>query len=71
MNPVAIGADRRLPVALGDRRAVNALLEFLRDRVVALAAGHRNVELEDRRLRILRVENLVRAVAVGADCSLL
>ena len=35
--------------------------------VVALAAGRRHIELEDRRLRILGVENLVRAVAIGAD----
>ena len=64
---MAIGAHRRLPVALGDGLSVDALLKLLRDRVVALAAGWRHIELEDRRLGILRVENLVSAVAIGAD----
>lgn len=71
MNAVAIGADRCLPISLGDGLSVNALLKFRRDRVVALAARQRNIELEDRRLGIFGVENLVRPVAVGADSGLL
>src|SRR3974390_554794 len=64
---MAVGANRSLPVALGDGLSVYALLEFLRDRVVALPAGGWHIELEDRALGVFRVENLVRAVAVGAD----
>ena len=71
MDAVAVVADRSLPVALGDRRAMSALLEFLGDRIVAFSAGERHIEFEDRRLGILRVENLVSAVAVGADRSVL
>src|ERR1700688_1880721 len=37
VNSVAIGAHRRLPVALGDGLSVDALLEFLGDGVVTLA----------------------------------
>jgi hypothetical protein len=71
VNSVAIGTHRSLPVALGDGLSVDALLEFLGDGVVTLAAGRRHIELEDRRLHVLGVENLVRAVAVGADRGLL
>ena len=71
VNAVAIGAHRRLPVAFGDGLSVDALFEFLGDRVVTLAAGRRHIELEDGRLGILGVENLVRSVAVGADRGLL
>ncbi len=67
VNAVAIGAHWRLPVALRDSLSVDALLEFLGDRVVALAARRRHVELEDGRLRVLGVEDLVRTVAVSAD----
>ena len=38
---------------------------------MALAAGRRHIELEDGRLGIFGVENLVSAVAIGADRSLL
>ncbi len=68
---MAVCADRRLPVALRKRLPVNALLKFFGDRVVALSAGRRDVELEDRRLRVFRVENFVRAVTVGTHGSLL
>src|SRR5579862_1451225 len=71
VNSVTIGAYRRLPVALRNGLSVDALLEVLRDRVVAFPAGQRHVELEDRGLGVLRVENLVRAVAIGADRGLL
>ena len=64
---MAIGTDRRLPIALGNGLTMNALHEFLRNGVVALAAGLRHVELEDRRFRVLRVENLVGAVAIGTN----
>ena len=70
VDAVAIGAHRRLPVALGNCCAVDALLEFLGDRVVALAASRWHVEFEDGRLRIFRVEDLVRAMAIGADGGL-
>ena len=46
---------------------MDALLKFFRNRLVTLAAGSGHVELEDWRLRVFGVENLVRAVAVGAD----
>ena len=71
VNSMAIGAHRRLPVALGDGLSVDALVEFLGDGIVTLAAGRRHIELENRRLRVPGVENLVRAVAVGADRGLL
>src|ERR1700730_12387290 len=67
----AIGAHRRLPIPFGDRLSGDALLEFFGDGVVTLAAGRWHIELEDRRLRIPGIENLVRAVAIGADRGLL
>ena len=67
MDSVAVGADRCLPVRFGDGLPVNALVEFLRDLVVTLAAGQRHIELEDRRLGVFCVENLMGAMAVGAD----
>ena len=67
VNAVAVRAHWCLPVGLRDGLAMNALLEFLRDLLVALAAGHRDVELKDGRLRILGVQNFVRPVAIGAD----
>ena len=70
VNAVAIGADRRLPVAARDGRAVNALHVLLLDVVMALGAGGRNVELVDRRLRIDGAQDVVLAVAVGADRGL-
>ena len=38
---------------------------------MALAASQRNVEFEDGRLGIFRVENVVRAMTIGADGGLL
>ena len=69
MNAVAVGADRRLPVAARDRLPVNALHVLLLDVVVALGAGGGNVELVDRRLRIGGGQDVVLAVAIGADRS--
>ncbi len=46
---------------------MDALLELLRHRIVALAASRGHVEFEDGRLRILRIQDFVRAVAVGAN----
>ena len=70
MDSVTVGANRRLPIRFGDCLSVNALLKLLRNLIVALAAGEWNVELEDRGLLVLGVENLVRAVAVRTDCGL-
>src|SRR5579859_7473301 len=39
VNAVAVGADGRLPVSLGDRLPVDAPLEFFRDLVVTAAAS--------------------------------
>ena len=71
VNAVAVGTNRSLPVALRDGRSVDALLKLLGNHVVAAPAGHGHIELEDRGLRVLRVKNLVSAMAVGADRSLL
>ena len=65
---VAIRANGSLPVTLRHGGAVDAGLIFLRDGIVALATGHRHIEFEDRRFRIFRVQNFVRAVTIGADC---
>jgi len=67
VNAVAVRAHRRLPVCFGNGLAMNALLEFLPDLLVALAAGHRHIELKNGRLRILGVQNFVGAVTIGAD----
>lgn len=67
MNSVTIGAHRRLPVGFGDGLAMNALLEFLGDLLVALTAGHWYVELEDGGFRVFGVENFMRTVTIGAD----
>ena len=64
---MAIRAHRRLPVCLCDRLAVNALLKFFGDLIVAFAARQRHVEFEDRRFCFFGVENFMRAMAVGAD----
>lgn len=57
-------------MSLGQCGSMNAPLKFLGDRLVALAAGLGHIELEDRRFRIFRVENLMRAVAVGTHGGL-
>ena len=49
VDPVAIGAHRRQPVAARNSLPVDAGHERLRDLRVALAAGGRHVELVDRR----------------------
>lgn len=67
VDSVAVGARRSLPVAVGQGGAVDAPLKFFSDGVVALAAGLRHVEFEDRGLRIFRIKNFVGAVAIGAD----
>jgi hypothetical protein len=71
MNAVAVGAYRRLPVTLRDGSSVDALLKFFRDGVVTFSASQRHIKFENWRLRILGVENLMRAVAVSADCGFL
>ncbi len=38
---------------------------------MALAAGRRNVELGDRRLRVGPLQDVVRAVAIGTNCGVL
>lgn len=58
-------------MSLGKRGSMDAPLEFLRDRLVAFAASGRDVELKNRGFRIFGVENLVCAVAVGANGCLL
>src|SRR5262245_42383374 len=70
VDSMAIGADRRLPVALFDCLAVDASHELLLHTVVTLRAGSRNIELEDRRLWIARRKNVMNAMAVGTDCCL-
>lgn len=67
VNPVAVGADWCHPISLGDALSVDAPLELLGDILMALAAGRRHVELENRRLGIFRIENFMRAVTIGAD----
>src|SRR5690242_18231364 len=71
MNAMAIGANRRLPVAAGDSLAVNALFELPFDRAMALAAGVGNIEFEYRRLGVSRGHNVVRTVAIGTNGCLL
>lgn len=67
VDSVAIGADRRHPVSVPYRLAVDAVFELLGDVLVALTAGGRNVEFKDRRFGISGIENFVRAVAIGAN----
>ncbi len=67
VNAVTIGADRGLPVAAGNGRAVDALHVLLLDVIVTLGAGGRNVELVDRRLGIDGAQDVVLAVTVGAN----
>lgn len=67
VNAVAVRANGRLPVSFCNGLPVDAPLEFFRDLVVTAAAGLRNVEFKNRRLGVFRIENLVRAVAIGAD----
>lgn len=68
---MAVRAHGRLPVALRNLLPVNALQIILGDAVVATAAGLRHIKLENGRLRILGVEDLVGAVAVRANRGLL
>ena len=69
VDAMAIGTDWRLPICLRDRLPVNTLLKFLRNLLVAFAAGLRHIEFENRGFRVLGVENLMRAVTIGADRS--
>ena len=69
VNPVAVGADRRLPVAARDRLSVNALHVLQLYIVVTLGTGGGDVELVDRRLGIAGAQDVVLAVAVGANRS--
>src|SRR5215467_5150835 len=71
VDPVAIGADWRLRIPACDRLAVNARHEFLFHGFVALGAGQRHVKLCNRRLGIARRQDLVRAVAIGTNRSLI
>jgi hypothetical protein len=71
VDAVAVGADRRLPVSSFERLAVHAGDELSRLLRVTLAAGRRHVEFEDRGFRILAAADVVRVVAIGADCRLL
>jgi hypothetical protein len=64
---VAVRADWCLPVGFGNGLAMNALLEFLGDLLVALAASHWYVEFEDGGFRVFGVQNFMRAVTIGAD----
>ena len=48
MNTMTIGADRSLSITTSNRLAMNTILELLRWACVALAAGLRHIELEDR-----------------------
>src|ERR1039458_242890 len=68
---MAVRADRRQPIALEDALPVDALHEGVFDCRMALSAGLGNIELVDRRLLIVGGEYLMRAVAIGADGSLL
>ena len=68
---MAVRTNRGLPVAAGDRLPVNALHEFLSDRLMTLGAGFRHVELEDGRLAVTGLQNFVRTVTIGTDRSLL
>jgi len=70
VDAVAIGADRGERVALGDGLSVDALQEFGFHRLMALATGGGNVELEDGGLVIAGAANFVGAVAIGADGGL-
>src|SRR5215471_3628113 len=67
MDAVAVGADRGLRVAPGDRLAVDALVVLLLDCIVAPGAGGGHIEFEDRRFIVARLANFVDAMAVGAD----
>ena len=67
---VAVGADRRSGNTALDQLAVDTLPVILRDRLVALAAGLRDILVRDRAFRIIGRQDLVGrtgdAVAVDA-----
>src|SRR6185295_7373395 len=67
MDAVAVGADRRVPVAARQRLAVNTFRVMRGDGGVAGAAGASHVELEDAGERIVGRTDGVMVVAVGAD----
>lgn len=69
VNSVAVRAYRSLPVRLRNCLPMDALLKILRNLIVALAAGQRHVEFEDRRFCVFGVENFMRAMAVRANRS--
>ena len=64
---VAVGADRSVGIAGGQRLAVNALCKLSLLTGVALGAGHGHVGAEDRRSEVTRAANVMRAVAIRAD----
>src|SRR5271165_1243096 len=67
MYAMAVGADRRLPVALGQRRPMDALYISCLHVGVALAARTGHVGLGNWRLRVRPGQYVMRSVAVGAD----
>ena len=69
VDSVAVGADRRLPIAFRQRRTVNALNVLALDVGVALAAGRWHIGLGDRRLRVGPGQNVMGAVAVSTHGS--
>lgn len=71
MDAVTVSANRRKLVAARQGLAVDALHEGGVHVSVALAAGSRHIEFVDGRLGVVRGDNLVCAVAVRADSSLL
>ena len=71
VDAMTVSAHRGLLIAARNRLAVNALHEGGLNVHVALAAGGGHVELVNWRLRVVRWDDLVRAVTVRADRGLL
>src|SRR5580692_2798215 len=69
MDSMAIRTYRRLPIASPDCLSMDARAKFFLHIPVALCTGCGNIELEDRRLGIVRGKNLVHSVAIGTDCG--
>ncbi len=69
MLPMTVGAYRSVPYAARNRFAVDALAISGENSGVALAASFRNFPRRNPEIRIVRGENIVRAMTIGADGS--
>src|SRR5579883_3354335 len=67
VDAVTVGADRSQPVAASNSLPVDAGHELLLDFGVAFAAGGGHIELGDGRLAVVRRQDLMGTVAIGAN----